>query len=93
MKSHFKFGRVVMRMIGKKMKVLGREHSSNKGQYIPTLQPSWYNGRRLNDFYFCKFDGLKYIPDNDLQKLIYRAKHRRLYLTYKNDIKVNLKEK
>lgn len=93
MKSHFKFGRVVMRMIGKKMKVLGKKHTSDRGQYIPTFQPAWYNGRRLNDFYFCKFDGIRYLAVEQLQKLIYRAKHRRLYLTYKNDIKINLKEK
>ena len=77
MKSHFKFGRIV---IGK------LKH------YVPTFQPAWYNGRRLNDFYFCKFDGIRYLAIEQLRKLIYRAKHRRLYIVYKNDIKINLKE-
>ena len=77
MKSHFKFGRVVMR------KAKGRSILINC--LVPTLQPAWYNGRRLNDFYFCKFDGLRYLAVEHLQKLIYRAKHRRLYLTYKDD--------
>ena len=81
MKSHFKFGRVVMR----KLKIV--QH------YVPVLQPAWFSGRRLNNFYFCEFDGVHYLVEERLQKLIYRAKHRRLYLTYKNEIKINLKEK
>lgn len=85
MKSRFKFGRVVMR------KVKVRDISINC--LIPTFQPAWFNGRRLNDFYFCKFDGIRFLAEEQLQKLIYRAKHRRLYLTYKNEIKINLKEK
>lgn len=84
MKSYFKFGRVVMR------KVKGRRISINC--LIPTFQPAWYNGRRLNNFYFCKFDGIRYLAVEELRKLIYRAKHRRLYITYKNEIKINLKE-
>ena len=85
MKSRFKFGRIVMR------KVKVRDISINC--LIPTFQPAWFNGRRLNDFYFCKFDGIRFLAEEQLQKLIYRAKHRRLYLTYKNEIKINLKEK
>ena len=84
MKSHFKFGRVVIRKLKNKDIV---QH------YVPVLQPAWYNGQRLNDFYFCKFDGIRYLAVERLQKLIYKAKHRRLYLTYKNEIKINLKEK
>lgn len=78
MKSHLNFGRIVMRKLKNKNIV---------PQYVPVLQPAWYNGRRLNDFYFCKYDGIRYLIIEHLQKLIYRAKHRKLYLTYKDDIK------